>query len=311
MVYIAVVVLLMLAVIFTLTRERGTQSGEVSEGDDALAADMADLVIEGRTKFLPAASHPVLGGALRELLDRLGIDAEQVLVNRGFAHGPGAIRTNDESTRKLGLFDPAEDMMQIVERALLVGIQLARADDDYAGVGDGHQDLETLVRKAEAIEMDLFGDGKRDRYVIYGKAALVLQDMLQDEREDARREVLRGLLAMVDARINAFQEELERSMAYIPEPDTLRWGDRRDRQLYYFKMGVTNSLRRSGQLESLGKLYRYRGVNYDVLEAYDLAAQECPQLFAADVIGIDGLLQMGTGEVRALAKKALPEGGRR
>ncbi len=311
MVYIAVVVLLMLAVIFTLTRERGTRGRETSEGDDALAADMADLVIEGRTEFLPAASQPVLGGALRELLDRLGIDAEQVLVNRGFAHGPGAIRTDDESTRKLRLFDPAEDMMQIVERALLVGIQLARADDDYAGVGDDHLDLEALVRKAEAIEMDLFGDGKRDRYVFYGKAALVLQDMLQDEREDARREVLRGLLEMVDARINAFQEELERSMAYIPEPDTLRWGDRRDRQLYYFKMGVTNSLRRSGQLESLVHLYRYRGVNYDVLEAYDLAAQECPQLFAADVIGIDGLLQMGTGEVRALARQALPEGGRR
>ena len=40
------------------------------------------------------------------------------------------------------------------------------------------------------------------------------------------------------------------------------------------------------------------------------AAQECPQLFVADVIGIDGLLQMGTGEVRALAKKSA-SGGRK
>ncbi|MCE2439189.1 MAG: hypothetical protein J4F39_07165 [Candidatus Latescibacteria bacterium] len=311
MVYLAVIVLLMLAVIFALTRERGTPDGEISEGDDALVADVADLVIEGRKEFLPAASHPVLGGVLRELLGRLGIEAEQVLVDRGFSQGAVAKHTDEERNRNLRLFDPAEDMMQVVERAMLVGIQLARADDDYAGVGDDHLDLEALVRKAEAIEMDLFGDGKRERYVFYGKAALVLQDMLQDEREAARREVLRGLLEMVDARINAYQEDLERSMAYIPEPDTLRWGDRRDRQLYYFKMGVTNSLRRSGQLESLGHLYRYRGVNYDVLEAYDLAAQECPQLFAADVIGIDGLLQMASGEVRALARQALPEGGRR
>lgn len=311
MVYIAVIVLLMLAVIFALTRERGTRGRETSEGDDALAADVADLVIEGRTEFLPAASRPVLGGALRELLDRMGIDAEKVLVSRGFAHGAEAKPADEVRTRNLKLFDPAENMMQIVERALHVGIQLARTDDDYAGVGDDHLDLEALVRRAETIEMDLFGDGKRDRYVFYGKAALALQDMLHDEREASRREVLRGLLEMVDARINAFQEELDRSMAYIPEPDTLRWGDRRDRQLYYFKMGVTNALRRSGQLESLGHLYRYRGVNYDVLEAYDLAAQECPQLLAADVIGIDGLLQMGSGEVRSLARQALPEGGRR
>ncbi|MDE2887166.1 MAG: hypothetical protein OXR72_03065 [Gemmatimonadota bacterium] len=311
MVYIAVIVLLMLAVIFALTRERGTRGREIPEGDDALAADMADLVIEGRKEFLPVVSQPVLGGVLRELMDRLGIEAEQVLVNRGFARTAGATRADDERGRNLRLFDPGEDMMQVVERALLVGIQLARADDDYAGVGDDHLDLEALVRKAEAIEMDLFGDGKRDRYLFYGKAALVLQDMLQEEREAARREVLRGLLEMVDARIDACQEELDRSMAYVPEPDSLRWGDRRDRQLYYFKMGVTNSLRRSGQLESLGHLYRYRGVNYDVLEAYDLAAQECPQLFAADVIGIDGLLRLASGEVRALARQSLPEGGRR
>lgn len=311
MVYIAVIVLLMLAVIFALTRERGTRGREISEGDDALAEDMADLVIEGRQEFLPAADHPVLGGVLRELLGRMGIEAEQALVDRGFAHGAGAMRADDEKTRNLSLFDPAEDMMQVVERALLVGIQLARADDDYAGVGDDHLDLEALVRRAEAIEMDLFGDGKRDRYVFFGKAALALQDMLQEEREAARRDVVRGLLEMVDARIDTFQEELDRSMAHVPEPDTLRWGDRRDRQLYYFKMGVTNSLRRSGLLESLGHLYRYRGVNYDVQEAYDLAAQECPQLFAADVIGIDGLLRLASGEVRALARQALEEGGRR
>ena len=77
MVYIAVIVLLMLAVIFALTRERETRGREVPTGDDALAADMADLVIEGRKEHLPAVVHSILGGALRELLDRLGIEAEQ------------------------------------------------------------------------------------------------------------------------------------------------------------------------------------------------------------------------------------------
>ncbi len=311
MIYVGLAVLLILAVVFSLTRGRSLRIERNPQGDEALAAEVADMVTEGRTEHLPAVRHPKLGGVLHELLTRMGIEAEQVLVSRGYTRDGGGTGAPEEQSRNLRVLDPAETMMQIVEQALLVGIQVARVDDDYAGVGDDHLDLEALARKAEAIEMDLFGAGKRDRYVFYGKAALVLQDMLEDEREAARREVLRGLLKMVDGRIEAFQEELDRSMAYIPEPDTLRWGDKRDRQLYYFKMGVTNSLRRSGQLESLGHLYRYRGVNYDVQEAYDMAAEECPQLFAADVIGIDGLLQMGAGEVRALARQALPEGGRR
>ena len=311
MVTTVLVVLLVLVVAFGLRRGRGFKSNGNSEGDEALAAEVADMVIEDREEYLPAGSHPILGGVLHELLSRLGIEAEQELVRRGFAHGLDVKRTDAGKSRNLRVYDPADDMMHLVERALLVGLQVARADDDYAGVGDDHLDLEALARRAEAIEMDLFGEGRRDRYAFYGKAALALQDMLQDESEAARSEVLRGLLEMVDGQIEAFQAELDRSMAHIPEPDTLTWGDKRDRQLYYFKMGVTNSLRRSGQLESLGHLYRYRGVNYNVQEAYDLAAQECPQLFAADVIGIDGLLRMGSGEVRALARQALPEGGER
>ena len=311
MVYVVAAVLLIFVIVFRLTRARDVRKNADSEGDEALASEMADLVVADRGEFLPTARHPVLSGVLRELLGRLGIEAEQILIGRGFTPAADPVRTERKASRKLRVFDPAENMMQVVEQAFLVGIQVARGDDDYAGVGDDTLDLEALARKAEAIEMDLFGEGKRERYVFYGKAALVLQDMLQDERVAARREILRGLLEMVDGQIDAFQAELDRSMADVPEPDTLRWGDRRDRQLYYFKMGVTNSLRRSGQLDSLGHLYRYRGVNYDVEEAYDLAAQECPQLIAADVIGIDGLLRMGSGEIRALARQALPEGGRR
>ena len=74
-------------------------------------------------------------------------------------------------------------------------------------------------------------------------------------------------------------------------------------------MGVTNSLRRSGRLDSLGHLYRCKGVNYDVLEAYDIAAQECTQLVAADNLGIERLLQMGPIEIQSLVLQRLNEGG--
>ena len=96
-------------------------------------------------------------------------------------------------------------------------------------------------------------------------------------------------------------------MARIPNSDRLMWGDSRDRRHYYFKMGVTNSLRHSGCLQSLGQLYWMRGVNYDVNEAYDLAARECRVLASADLMDLDRLLTLGPGQVRSLVDRALPD----
>ncbi len=92
----------------------------------------------------------------------------------------------------------------------------------------------------------------------------------------------------------------------MPEDDRLLWGSSEERRLYYFKMGVTNSLRRSGVLESLGHLYGFQGVNYDVEEAYGLAARECPQLNSAAALGLGRLLSLEPAEVEGLVRGALP-----
>ena len=103
-----------------------------------------------------------------------------------------------------------------------------------------------------------------ESYSFYGKAAIVLQDMMDEEPRGSRREVLVALLEVFDDRIERLQGEMSEAMERVPEPESLLWGDGRDRRLYYFKLGVTNSLRRSRQLESLAHLYRLKGVNYDV-----------------------------------------------
>jgi hypothetical protein len=195
---------------------------------------------------------------------------------------------------------------EALERALLVGIQIAREGDDYAKVGD---DPETLAQRAEAAEEMLFGSGRREAYALLSKVTLVLQDMQQDAAGAERATLIRDLLAVFGDRLETLQEELAAAMAKLPDSGALKWGDSRDRRQYYFKMGVTNALRRSGSLESLGRLYWLRGVNYDVAEAYDMAAQECPVLSAAHLMDIDRLLALGPAEVRAMVDRALPERG--
>ncbi|MCZ6636052.1 MAG: hypothetical protein O7G87_21865 [bacterium] len=250
---------------------------------------------------------------LVEMMDRLGVDREIALEELGQMGFP------IEELRRVAKPEPdprlsvvrrdSELLQEAVERALLVGIQIARVDDDYACVGDELFDPETVARQADEAEVALFGEKWRERHRLYGKAALVLQDMLQESRDEAHRSVLVQLLRVFDKKLDRLQEKLAQSMANVPDSETLMWGDGRIRRSYYFKMGVTHSLRRSGLLESFGHLYRYQGVNYNVEEAYRLAAHECVPLAVAENLGIDRLIQMGPSEVGGLVRGMLSEPG--
>ena len=48
MVYVVVAVLLIFVIVFRLTRARDVRKNADSEGDEALASEMADLVVAGR-----------------------------------------------------------------------------------------------------------------------------------------------------------------------------------------------------------------------------------------------------------------------
>ena len=114
------------------------------------------------------------------------------------------------------------------------------------------------------------------------------------------------MLDRLDAEVQGIQADMARVMARLPDDvETLLWGDAADRRMYYYKMGVTNSLRRSRVLDSLGHLYRFQGVDYDVVEAYDLAARECPLLGRAEALDVNRLLTMGPAEVHGLVKGAI------
>ena len=314
MLLVLLALLLILAIILRLTGGigQGKKDPEATADEKIIGtvADVAQRALSRSCERIPSSqSRARFGGVLLDVMERLGVDRDAAL--RDLARTDLSPQTEDTGGVERGhlvVHRGRETWEQDVERALLVGIQVARVDDDYAGIGDEVVDLETLARVAEAAEIELFGGERRERYDLFGKAALVLQDMLQGERDADRLDAIRSLLAVLDGEIRELQDELARSMAAIPAPETLLWGDFRDRRLYYFKMGVTNSLRRSGRLESLGHLYRLNGVNYDVEEAYELAATECAPLALADRLGIDRLLGMGPSDVQGLVNRSLPSG---
>lgn len=308
MLLVGVALLLIIGIIFGLTDGIGRRRKAAAAFDaDRMAAEVAG-VTEKALGLYAQSRRPVVGAVLLGLMDRIGVDRAVGVTHLERVGFPsdGLAGSAPQGRSRLLVVRAGEGLEDALERAMLVGIQVARIDDDYACVGDDYADLEALARRAEAAEIELFGDERRERYALYGKAALVLQDMLQDAPEGERRDAIRNLLEAFDGQIESLQAELEQAMAKVPEPETLVWGDSRDRRLYYFKMGVTNSLRRSGHLQSLGHLYRCQGVNYDVEEAYDLAAQECPPLVLAGQTGIDRLLRMGPAEVQGLVQRALP-----
>ena len=332
MILLSVVLLLVVGILYRLTA--GSRLERVSQ--EMKPGEIPVQVLDLSRQTFPAvdswladpARAPGTGAILLELMDRLGADprsALRELRKRGYSGGsPDLEFGNDfESARSPGVrvVSAREDLGSVVERALLVGIQVARIDDDYAGVSDDRRrgapgsppggipmDMIELERRAEKAEMQLFGEGRRQRAALYTKAVIVLQDMRQASGKDRdRSHFIQGLLEGFDRHLERTQEEIDKAMALLPDSGELLWGDGGDRRLYYFKLGVTNALRRSGYLNSLSSLYRLQGVNFDVEEAYDLASEEANPLVLADAIGIERLVAMGPAEVHNLVHRSLSD----
>lgn len=260
--------------------------------------------------LLPYAQTPIVGSILLELMTRLGLEGRWVareLELLGFL--PEGF-SNWEKTHPphLSVYSKGENLQSALEKALIIGIQFARIDDDYACVGDDPFNQMVLTRQVKEAEFKIFGNGIWERHTLFNKITLVLHDMNQ-EAEGSRRVIIVNLLQIFENALTLLQKKIDLSMLKIPDSDFLQWGDSKDRRLYYFKMGVTNTLRCIGCLKNLGYLYRLRGVNYDVEEAYSFIGQECPPLILAEELGIERLLQMGSNEIQELVKRTLSENG--
>jgi len=276
--------------------------------DPGLQAHVAREALDRvRGGDLATSGSAEVGTILQEMLVGVGItaaEARQMVSGLGFV-APPVQDVEPEASGALTVFSMKDEYASAaLERALLVGIQLARMDDDYAGVSDEAQRFDSLLEKADEVEVELFGDDRRARMHFYSRAALVLQDRIQSEPDAERRQVMGDVLREFDKALSLLQEEMHEAMAALPEDqEALAWGSSEDRRRYYFKMGVTNSLRRSGHLSSLGSLYRFRGVNYDVEEAYQLASEEEPLLTRAASLELSSLVALRPPDVRRLTSE--------
>ena len=158
----------------------------------------------------------------------------------------------------------------------------------------------------------MFDTRERTQYEFYSKASLVLQDMLEDTRDDQERRSMLQLRDHFEERLETLTEQMAALISSLQEAerssDIHYWGDQEDRQLYYFMMGVTNTLRKhKAHFPALDQLYRAKGLGYNVEEAYDRIARECPTLGAAREIGVRKLLTYGFKDIKALVQSTLPK----
>jgi len=319
-VLVLIPILVIVAVIYRLTSGPGpsrTGAGEASgseQGGAAMAEVVADAADPRGGLMAPAPSSPKLRDVVLELLDRMGADehaVDEAMHRLGFSPEVRAAAEEDtpgDVGPKLGVYRADDGLRDTLVRAILVGIQLARVDDDYAHVGDSGLAEEGVLERLEEAEDTLFGGGRRERYALCSRASIALQDMLEAERDECRLDVIRQLLKGIDDQVERLHEAMQSSMASVPTGSALQWGDSRDRRAYYVKVGVTDVLRRGGHLESLKHIYRTRGVNYDVAEAFQLAARECPALAALDLLGVDKLLGMGPADIHGIVHRSLGAG---
>jgi hypothetical protein len=171
---------------------------------------------------------------------------------------------------------------------------------------------DTLMARAEQIESAVFDTRDRAQYEFYTKASLVLQDMLQDTSPEPERRCILHLRDHFEEELETLTQRLDAAISSLRPAErsdnVYRWGTGEDRQLYYFMMGVTNTLRKHrAHFPGLDSLYRVKGLGYNVEEAYDRLARECPTLDMARDIGIRQLLAYDFGHLRALVQSTLPE----
>lgn len=295
-----------LAVIWWLTGASRHRDSVPSEAVDRDVAEKAvSRVVHSDQEQVAQGSREDVGSILYEVMMGVGMeaaDAEDAVRSLGYPVTRDTQGEAQPASHGLSVFSAKETLArEAVERALLVGIQLARMDDDYAGVSDEAIAFETLRQRADDVETALFDDDRRSLMDFYSRAVLVLQDRMQGEHDASRRQTIAGILSRFDEALELLQAEMADAMADLPEdPDRLAWGDSEDRRRYYFKMGVTNSLRRSGQTDSLGLIYRFRGVNYDVEEAFQLAGEEEPLLLRAAGMDLSTLVALNPSDIQRL-----------
>lgn len=213
----------------------------------------------------------------------------------------GSSRKNEifnEMLTRMG-WEPFEEELT---NATLFGLAIALQSDDYARAGIEFEDPAFVAAQLKKVEFELFDSELYSQYNFYSHSIISLQDMLAQSRSKVDKETMRTALDNYSAQIKSIEPHLKRIFQGLYRHEL---GTRHDRQLFYFKMGVTNFLRSQRIVAQLDQLYRVQGVNYPVEQAFQLVNQDFPFFQKLLNQGIENLGKATVLEIQSFIKGEL------
>jgi len=183
--------------------------------------------------------------------------------------------------------------------ALLFGLEIALQSDDYASAGIEFEDPELVARQLAKIEFELFDAEIYQQYNFYSHALIVLQDMLEEQANPTEKETILAAIENYHQKIKEIEPRLK---SKFTGQTINELGSRKDREIYYFKMGITNYLRGKNIIPEFDRLYRIYGVNYQVDQAFQLITQKFPIFKKALTIGLKQITSWSLFELQQFVK---------
>lgn len=204
----------------------------------------------------------------------------------------------DEMLERMGRRPIEEEIIN----ATLFGLEIGLQSDDYARAGIEFENPEFAAKQLEKIEFELFDTEIYNQHQFYAHAILVMQDMLGQQRPQNEKEVLQENLKKYREKLAELESRLKFQFKGMQFEEI---GTRHDRELFYFKMGITNYLRGKDIVPELDQLYRVYGVNYQVENAFQMVIQSLPVFKKLIGAGIQQLAQKSLLEIENLIHQAL------
>lgn len=213
------------------------------------------------TEILPDGTADLPWG-----LQKYGVGAEALA---SFSGKPERETLFAEMLERMGRLPIEEEIIN----ATLFGLAISLQSDDYARAGIEFEAADLVEKQLAKLEFELFDTEIYNQHQFYAHAILVLHDMLDQRRPESEKQVLRDSMQKYNEKLNELMPQLRFAFKGMQTDEI---GTRNDREIFYFKMAITNYLRSKDIVPELDRLYRIYGVNYHVEKAFELVTQTLP-----------------------------------
>lgn len=199
-----------------------------------------------------------------------------------------------------------EPIEEEIYHAILFGLEIALKSDDYARSGIEFEQPDFLQKQLEKIEFELFESDLYKEHHFYAHSILVLQDMLESSRNKSEKSSIQNAIDFYSNKIKSIEPKLKANFTGL---NIKELGTFRDRQLFYFKIGITNYLRSKKIVPELDQLYFVYGVNYRVERAFQACVREFPLFTKLIHLELEQIAEWSLLDWQRFVKNELGTGG--